>query len=181
MGQRTRESLERDGVGREAREILERNNMEGNDMKTSEKGIEFIIAHEGLRLQSYPDPATGGEPWTIGVGLTSAAGIIDVKPGMKITLQQAHDYLVASLHQYEKAVNEAVTVPLEQNEFDALVSLCFNIGAANLKHSTVVKKLNAGDREGAAHAFLMWDKANHHVLAGLHRRREDESHLFLMA
>ena len=143
-------------------------------MKTSAAGIELIKSHEGLRLTAYPDPASGGDPWTIGYGTTHG-----VHPGMKITAEQAHLMLVNELPVYEAVVNHGVHVEMTQNEFDALVSLVYNIGARNFLGSTALRKLNAGDKQGAADAILMWDKGHHHVMAGLHRRRADERAVFL--
>jgi lysozyme len=145
-------------------------------MKTSAAGIELIKAHEGVRLTAYPDPGSGGDPWTIGYGTTHG-----VHPGMKITQEQAHLMLVNELPVYENVVNHGVHVELTQGEFDALVSLVYNIGARNFLGSTCLRKLNAGDKQGAADAILMFDKASHHVMAGLHRRRADERALFLTA
>jgi lysozyme len=145
-------------------------------MKTSERGIELIKAHEGLRLTSYPDPASGGEPWTCGYGCTHG-----VHPGMKITLEEAEQMLKDAIVAYEDAVTAAVKVPISQNAFDALVSWTYNVGIHAMQGSTLIKRLNAGDRHGAADALLMWDKASHHVMAGLHKRREDERALFLKA
>lgn len=150
--------------------------MEDDDMKTSKHGIELIKLHEGHRLVAYPDPASGGEPWTIGYGSTHG-----VHPGMRITEAQAEEMLVADLEKFETFINDHVKVSLTQNQFDALVSLVYNIGMTNFLHSTVLRDLNAGDKTGAANAFLMWDRAAHHVVAGLHHRREDEKKLFMSA
>lgn len=148
-------------------------------MKVSAAGRKAITRHEGLKLSSYPDPASGGEPWTIGVGHTSRAGPPKVTKGMKITRDEADKILSRDLATFEAAVSKAVKVPLNQNEFDALVSLAFNIGAGAFAKSTLVKKLNAGDRAGAANAFLSWNKAAGKVMKGLTKRREDERRLFL--
>ena len=145
-------------------------------MKTSAAGIELLKHHEGCQLVAYPDPGSGGEPFTIGFGTTHG-----VHPGMKITPEQAHDMLVGELPVYENVVNHGVRVELTQAEFDALVSLVYNIGARNFLGSTCLRKLNAGDKQGAADAILLFDKASHHVMVGLHRRRADERALFLTA
>jgi lysozyme len=87
--------------------------------------------------------------------------------------------LAADLHLFEAVVEHGVKVALSQDEFDALVSLCYNIGPRAFLGSTVLKRLNADDRTGAANAMLMWDKAHHHVMAGLHHRREEERAEFL--
>lgn len=148
-------------------------------MKVSDRGVAFIAAHEGVVLRAYPDPGSGGEPWTIGVGHTSRAGPPDVKPGMKIARTQAFDILARDLATFERAVEGAVTVALKQREFDALVSFAFNVGAGNLRSSTLLRKLNAGDRTGAAAEFARWNRASGRVMAGLTRRRAEEAELFL--
>lgn len=148
-------------------------------MKTSAAGQAFIAAHEGIVLKAYPDPGTGGAPWTIGIGHTAAAGPPRVANGVTITREQAFAILAADLVRYEAAVMAAVPAVLAQAEFDALVSLCFNIGPGQFARSTLVRCLKAGDRAGAANAFLSWTKAAGRVLPGLVRRRGDERRLFL--
>ena len=147
-------------------------------MKTSDRGVAFIAAHEGVVLEAYPDPATGGDPWTIGVGHTSRAGPPSVRPGMAITRGEAFEILAADLAVFERAVSSAVTVPLKQHEFDALVSFAFNVGAGNLRKSTLLRKLNAGDKSGAVGEFYKWNRAAGRVLSGLTRRRAEEAALF---
>jgi lysozyme len=148
-------------------------------MKTNKSGVDLIKRWEGCRLKAYPDPATGGEPWTIGYGLTSAAGIVPVKRGLVITQAQADEYLVKSLVKYEAAVSKALTKTPTPNQFAAMVSLCFNVGPGAFARSSVVRKFNAGDTRGAADAFRLWNKAAGKVMAGLKNRREDERKLFL--
>ena len=148
-------------------------------MQTTERGRAFIATREGLRLLAYPDPATGGEPWTIGVGHTSAAGPPIVRPGLRITRADALDILQRDLAGFERAVSAAVRVALRPHEFDALVSLAFNIGGARFSSSSLVKRLNGGDRTGAADAFLSWTRAGGRILPGLQARRAQERRLFL--
>lgn len=148
-------------------------------MKTNKAGIDLIKSFEGCRLKAYPDPATGGEPWTIGYGLTSAAGIIKVKKGLTITQEQADAYLVQSMAKYEEAVSKALKMAPTANQNAAMVSLCFNIGPGAFAKSSVVRKFSAGDIAGAAKSFLLWNKAAGKVMAGLTRRREAEKKLFL--
>ncbi len=150
-------------------------------MKVSAAGRKAIAAHEGVRLKAYADPATGGEPWTIGVGHTSAAGPPKVTKGMTITAAECDEILSRDLATFERAVLKVVTAPLSQNQFDALVSLAFNIGASNLSKSTLIKKLNARDYRGAADQFTVWNKAAGKVMNGLVKRRADERALFLKA
>ena len=109
------------------------------------------------------------------------AGIVAVVKGMTITQHQADDYLVQSLVKYEAAVDKAVTRSPTQNQFDAMVSLCYNIGPGAFAKSSIVKKFNAGDLAGAADAFLLYRKAGGQVLPGLEARRADERALFLKA
>lgn len=144
-------------------------------MKTSDRGVALIKAHEGLRLTAYTDPVG---VWTIGYGHTTAAGPPKVERGMKITDAGADAILRQDLAKFEGYVSSAVKVPLNQNEFDALVSWTFNLGPGNLRSSTLLKKLNAGDRAGAADEFLKWTKAGGKTLPGLVKRREAERALF---
>ena len=148
-------------------------------MKTGPEGIALIKTFEGLRLKAYPDPATGGEPWTIGYGTTSSAGVGKITRGMVISEAQAESMLVRSLAAYEKGVLQALKNPPTQNQFDALVSLAYNIGVTNVSRSSVVKYLNAGEVEKAGGAFLLWNKAAGRVMPGLTRRRAAERDLFL--
>lgn len=150
-------------------------------MKTSRDGIALIKNWEGCRLTAYPDPGTGGDPWTIGYGHTSAAGEPKVVRGLKITQQEADDILVRDLAKYEAAVDRALTRSPTQPQFDACVSLCYNIGQGAFAGSTVVRKFNAGDIGGAADAFLLWNKAGGKVMQGLVNRREAERLHFLKA
>ena len=140
-------------------------------MKTSNVGIELIKKYEGCVLKSYKCPSG---VWTIGYGHTSG-----VKSGMQITKDQALDYLKQDLITFEKAVTNYVKVPLNQNQFDALVSFSFNCGSGALKTSTLLQKLNSSDYNGAANEFLKWNKSNGKVLNGLVRRRQEEKELFL--
>lgn len=148
-------------------------------MKTSLAGRQAIARHEGNKLKAYPDPATGGEPFTIGVGHTSAAGPPKVTKGMTITAAESDAILTRDLATFERAVEKAVKVPVTQAQFDAMVSLAFNIGGGAFAKSTLVKKLNAGDVTGAANAFLSWNKAAGKVMKGLTTRREAERKLFM--
>lgn len=139
---------------------------------TGERGRALIKEFEGLRLDAYPDPATGGEPWTIGVGHTGG-----VKKGDRITEAQADAYLVSDLARFEKAVAR-LAPKTTQNQFDALVSLAFNVGEANLASSTLLKLHNAGDYPGAQAQFARWNRAAGRVMAGLTRRRAAEAALY---
>jgi lysozyme len=150
-------------------------------MKTNAAGLSLIRQAEGLRLRAYPDPGTGGKPWTIGIGTTVYPSGRPVQRGDTCTAQQADAYLAHDLQVFERAVAEMVRVPLTGNQFAALVSLAYNIGAQALRGSTLLRLLNAGDYAGAANQFPRWNRAAGRVLAGLTRRRAAERDLFLSA
>ena len=147
-------------------------------MKTSQAGIDLICQFEGFRSAAYPDPATGGDPWTIGYGHTSAAGPPTVSPGMVVTTDGAKHILASDLAVFEKTLNAALTRTPNQNQFDAMVSLIYNIGAGNFKQSTVLHQFNAGNNDAAANGFALWCHAAGKVLPGLVARRGKELALF---
>ena len=139
-------------------------------METSKTGLDLIKHFEGCELYAYKCPAG---VWTIGYGHTKG-----VEPGMQITEQDAEDMLKEELIEYESYINDLVTVGLNQNQFDAMVSGVYNLGAGNLKASTLLKVLNAGDYAGVPEQMLRWNKAGGKVLEGLTRRRQAEADLF---
>lgn len=149
-------------------------------MKVSDAGLNIIKKWEGLRLIAYPDPATGGEPYTIGYGHTYSAGPPKVKPGMRITGVEASAILKSDLGVFERGVSDLLKRNPTQAQFDAMVSLAYNIGLGNYKKSTVLRKFNEGDFSGAADAFMLFVKANKKVMQGLVNRRSDERDLFLI-
>lgn len=140
-------------------------------MKISKNGINFIQTFEGVRYEAYQDSIG---VWTIGYGHTA-----DVYEGMSITPEQATQYLADDLCKFEGYVDSYVTVPLTQNQFDALVSFCYNLGGGNLHKSDVLSLLNSGQYDQAADAILEWDHAGGRELPGLTRRRRAERDLFL--
>lgn len=140
-------------------------------MKTGTAGIELIKSIEKLRLAAYM-PTPNDRP-TIGYGCTTG-----VKMGDTCTPEQAEQYLRNDLETAEFAVTDLVSVPLNQNEFDALVSFAFNLGHGNLQSSTLLKLLNMGDRRGAAMQFNKWCFQKGIKLNGLVKRRAAERELF---
>ena len=146
-------------------------------MKASQECIELIKRFEGFSAKPYLCPA--GVP-TIGYGSTRDT---DGKPitmqHPPITEAQARALLAATLVTYEDAVNRYVKVPLNQNQFDALVDFAYNAGAKNLLTSTLLKKLNAGDYAGASKEFGKWVYGGTKKLNGLVKRREAERQLFI--
>ncbi|MGM1187360.1 lysozyme, partial [Serratia liquefaciens] len=137
-------------------------------------GRDFIKGFEDLRLVAYPDPGTGGKPWTIGWGHTKG-----VKQGDCITQEQAEQFLSDDLAVFELTANSAIKRPMTQNQFDAMVSLAFNIGGSAFAGSTLVKKFNAGDAKGAADEFPKWKNSGGKIMPGLVKRRAAERETFL--
>ncbi|KMN76189.1 muraminidase [Chromobacterium sp. LK11] len=141
-------------------------------MNISANGVKLIQQFEGLRLKAYQD-AVG--VWTIGYGHTGP----DVTPGLVITQAQADALLARDLSRFEAGVTRLVQVPLNQNQFDALVSFSYNLGLGSLQNSTLLRLLNQRDYAGATAQFPRWNKAGGKVLPGLTRRRAAEQALFL--
>ena len=131
----------------------------------------FVSGWEGKRLTAYQCSAG---VWTIGYGHTKG-----VKQGDTCTEEQANAWLLEDLADTQIRLARYINVPVTQNEAVALVSLAFNVGVGALSRSKLLRKLNSGDREGAAEEFLDFDLANGKRLAGLTRRREAEHDLFL--
>lgn len=142
-------------------------------MKTSSAGIALIKKFEGCRLEAYQDVVG---VWTIGYGDTS-----NVRPATRITQQQAEDRLANRLAQeFEPGVMAGIgNAPATQPQFDAMVSLSWNIGIGAFAKSSVARFHRSGDYAAAAYAFLLWNKAGGQVYDGLVRRREEERALYL--
>jgi len=126
-------------------------------------------------FEAYPDPGTGGDPWTIGWGSTGA----DIKKGVVWTQAQCDDRFSQHLGEFGRNVAKAIgTAPTTQHQFDAMVSFAYNVGVGNLQSSTLLKKHKAGDYAGAAAEFAKWNKAAGKVLPGLVKRRAAEAALY---
>ena len=124
---------------------------------------------------AYPDPGSGGDPWTIGWGSTGPG----IKKGVVWTQQQCDERFAEHLDQFaDKVSNILGRTPTTQHQFDAMVSFAYNVGPANLSASTLLKKHKAGDYKGAAAEFAKWNKAAGKVLPGLTRRRAAEAALY---
>jgi lysozyme len=152
-------------------------------MQLSTNGFNVIKNFEGLSLSAYRDEAG---VWTIGYGSTRYHDGITVRPGDKLASEvQADAVFRNTLGQYQDAVNNHVKVPLTQNQFDALVSLTYNIGTGGFEESTLLIKLNEKNYTEAASHFLAWDKITDPktgqkiVSETLLQRRKEESRLFL--
>jgi lysozyme len=142
----------------------------GEKMGISEEGKNLIKKFEGCELEAYKCAAG---VWTIGYGHIKTA-----VEGMKIDQATANELFDEEMGEYETYVNTAVTVPLSQNQFDALVSWVFNLGNGNLNASTMLKVINSGDHAGVPAQIKRWNKAGGKVLEGLIRRREAEALLY---
>lgn len=140
--------------------------------RINDEGFKLLTTFEGCRLKSYDD---GVRVWTIGYGHTQG-----IHPGMTITQAEAEQFLQADLESFESYVEDAVQVDVNEDQFAALVCLCFNIGPGSdgFGGSTLLRKLNAGDYQGAAEQFPRWNKGGGEPLLGLTRRRLAEQALF---
>lgn len=159
----------------------------GTSRRIGPAGIALIKQFEGcarLRpdglVEAYPDPGTGGLPWTIGWGATGqdrfSGGMI--RPGTRWTQAQCDERLAEDLARYAAEVAEAIGgVLTTQSQFDALVSFHYNTGA--IGRATLTKRHMAGDHSGAAREFARWNRAGGQVLKGLTRRRAAEAELYL--
>lgn len=181
--------------------------MTSSSRKINSLGISLVHSFEGCKLTAYPDPASplaaelrkpknaqrkdidtlSGEPWTVGWGST---GIDDfnldangrptkIGPGTTWTQAQADDRSRRDLESFAVSVTKMLKREVNDNQFAALVSFAYNVGAGNLRNSTLLKLVNNGKFAEAAEEFLKWTKAQGKVLPGLVRRREAEKRLFL--
>jgi lysozyme len=139
-------------------------------MDLSAIGEAVLIAREGRRLKAYRDSVG---VWTIGIGVTTVEGR-PVTPGMVITSAECDRLFAATVARYVAAVNRGLKVTVPQHVFDALASVCYNIGIAGFLGSTFLKRINAGDMAGARDAILMWQKP-----AVLLTRRQAEAEQFV--
>ena len=141
-------------------------------MRLSTEGRTRLKRLEGFRAKAYqPVP---NDRLTIGYGFTKG-----VRPGDTITLAEADARLIEELRPYEQTVWDGCTLRPNQNQFDAMVLLCFNIGAGGFARSSALREHNAGNAQAAAQAFALWNKAGGRVYAGLAKRRAEEAALYL--
>lgn len=159
--------------------------MSNKNKVTSQDGIDLIKSFESCKLKSYPDPKTGGIPWTVGWGSTGS----DIGPNTIWSQEYADNQLIFDILQRETIVKKYVTIELTQGQFDAMVSIIFNVGSGSsnrdgiirLKNgnpSTLLRKLNDYDYTGAAIEWLKWISPGSSVSNGLLRRRNAELVLF---
>jgi GH24 family phage-related lysozyme (muramidase) len=151
-------------------------------MDPSSDCIKLVQQFEGCEkkrgdgsLDAYPDPGSGGDPWTIGWGTTGP----DVKRGVTWTQQQCDDRFTQDLNKFAQGVAKVIgDAATTQHQFDAIVSFAYNLGIGNLTKSTLLKMHKAQDYAGAANEFGKWNKAAGKVMKGLTRRRAAEAALY---
>jgi lysozyme len=146
-------------------------------MKVSNKCLEMLAHHEGVRRKPYRCPAG---LWTVGVGhLIGDGHSLPDSWNRTFSLEEVYAILAADVTRFERGVERYITVPLTQGQFDALVSFAFNLGLGTLQKSTLRQKLNRGDKDGAITSLLKYNKAGGKVLKGLDLRRKSEAALFM--
>lgn len=146
------------------------------ELQLTQSVVQLIERDEGDVLHAYPDPATGGEPWTIGYGHTGS----DVHPGLVITQAQAEALLQQDLATFKQGIEARLAGhATNDNQFSAMVSFSYNVGLGNFDKSSVKRFHLAGQYQQAADAFLMWDMAAGQVMPGLVRRRRQEREAYL--
>jgi len=143
-------------------------------MSINTKGLEILKRFEGCKLKAYKDIVG---ILTIGYGHTGK----DVREGQTITQEEAEAILQKDLEKFVHGVKDLVKVPINENQLAALVVFAYNIGLNALSGSTLLKKLNAGDLQGASEQFIRWNKAGGKEVAGLTNRRNAERDLFVSA
>ena len=143
-------------------------------MKVSPNGIAVLHHFESCALKAYPDPATGGDPWTIGWGHTGPG----ISKGLRWDQRTADLVFSQDLQRFEKGVLALVAAGINQGQFDALVSFAYNVGLGNLRTSSLLRMFNAGELDLAAAQFSRWNQAAGKVMKGLIRRRAAEAALF---
>ena len=138
--------------------------------RINDEGFKLLTTFEGCRLNSYDD---GVRVWTIGYGHTKG-----IHEGMTITQAQAEQFLQEDLEIFESYVEDGIQVDVNEDQFSALVCFCFNVGPEGFGSSTLLRKLNAGDYQGAAEQFPAWNKGGGKPMLGLTRRRLAEQAFF---
>lgn len=129
---------------------------------------------EGCRLAAYPDPATGGDPWTIGYGATGDG----IRKGVVWTQAQADQRLELDVAKFVDGVQALLTRKPSENQLGAMASLAYNIGLTRFADSTLLRLFNAGNLAGAAKQFGVWTLAAGKRMPGLVNRRADERAAF---
>lgn len=138
--------------------------------------LDLIKQFEGCKLTAYPDPGSGGDPWTIGYGSTGPG----IKRGVTWTQAQADARLEGDVRYFADGVRGLLAgAPTTDNQLGAMTSLAYNIGISAFANSTLLKRHRAGDHAGAAQQFLQWVNAGGKRMQGLVNRREAERRVYL--
>lgn len=146
-----------------------------SDVGIPASALTLIKQFEGCKLTAYPDPGSGGDPWTIGWGATGPG----IRKGVTWTQAQADARLVEDVAKFADGVRKLVgTARTNDNQLGAMISLAYNIGLGNFGKSTLLKMHRAGDYAGAAKQFAVWNKAAGRVMDGLTRRRAAEAAVY---
>lgn len=143
-------------------------------MSAKDLAASIIREFEGLSLNAYPDPASGGDPFTIGYGATGPG----IRPGVKWSLEQAEARLAADIQRFMDGVSALLKIRPTDSQLAAMTSLAFNVGLSAFAKSTLLRKFNAGDVKGCAKEFDRWVYASGKKMKGLERRRKAERALF---
>ena len=138
--------------------------------------LDLIKRWEGCKLKAYKCSAG---VWTVGYGLTTSAGFIEVGPNTVITQEEADWYLEKTIEKFIAQIKPAITAPINENELGAFTSLAYNIGPTAFRKSSALRHFNAGNKDKVPNALRMWRKAGGKVVNGLVNRREAEVDLFL--
>lgn len=147
-------------------------------MRINKRGIELLHHFEGCKLKAYKCPAG---VWTIGWGNTFYEDGTPVKQGDVITQERADELFMSILNDFAKGVRQSIQQPIGENRFNALVSFSYNVGLANLRRSTLLRKVNANPvDETIRDEFMRWNRAGGVVLNGLTRRRKAEADLYFL-
>lgn len=141
----------------------------------NQAGMDLIKRWEGCKLKAYKDVAG---VWTVGYGLTTAAGFIEVGPDTTLTQEEADWYLEQAVNKYADGIRSAITAPINENQFAAFVSLAYNVGIAGVRRSSALRHFNEGNLDKVPRAIRAWNKAGGRVVQGLVNRREAEVKLF---
>lgn len=143
-------------------------------MSAESRALALIKQFEGCKLHAYPDPGTGGEPYTCGWGSTGP----DIHPGTVWTQDQADNRLLLDVTRFARGVRKLLVRPVTDGQLAACISLAYNIGLRAFGGSTLLRLLNAGDYAGASLQFPRWSRAGGRVMPGLVRRRAAERACF---
>jgi len=146
-------------------------------MKTSERGLQLIKAYEGIRLKPYRD-CVG--LYTVGVGhLIGNGTVLPDSWNRTFTIEEVNELLVADVRKFELGLARYVNVELSQNQFDAIIDYCFNLGLGTFQRSSVRQAINRRDKAGVVRNLLRYNKAGGKVVSQLDNRRKAEALLFL--